>query len=97
MCLIPPATEPNPNPEEPQEPAPADPVKSWSLLSHLMGNCLYVSPCFVASPFVIFFSQFVSACKHRQGWFTYSYCHNLHVRQFKERDHVHPHPPGKST
>ncbi|KDQ60729.1 hypothetical protein JAAARDRAFT_560164 [Jaapia argillacea MUCL 33604] len=31
---------------------------------------------------------------HRQGWFTYSYCHNSHVRQFREMAHQHPHPPG---
>ncbi|KAL6305427.1 hypothetical protein BKA93DRAFT_779785 [Sparassis latifolia] len=24
---------------------------------------------------------------HKQGWFTYSYCHNLHVRQFHELPH----------
>ncbi|KAG8707247.1 Protein OS-9 [Ceratobasidium sp. 394] len=29
---------------------------------------------------------------HRQGWFTYSYCHNDHVRQFREMTHAHPHP-----
>ncbi|KZT44058.1 hypothetical protein SISSUDRAFT_968615, partial [Sistotremastrum suecicum HHB10207 ss-3] len=34
---------------------------------------------------------------HRQGWFTYSYCHNSHVRQFKELPHAHPHPPGGHT
>ncbi|KAL1944553.1 hypothetical protein VTO73DRAFT_2983 [Trametes versicolor] len=26
---------------------------------------------------------------HRQGWFTYSYCHNSHVRQFHELHHQH--------
>lgn len=31
---------------------------------------------------------------HRQGWFTYSYCHNSHVRQFREAAHTHPHPIG---
>jgi len=31
---------------------------------------------------------------HRQGWFTYSYCHNSHVRQFREMAHAHPHPGG---
>ncbi|KDQ18104.1 hypothetical protein BOTBODRAFT_171781 [Botryobasidium botryosum FD-172 SS1] len=31
---------------------------------------------------------------HRQGWFTYSYCHGRYVRQFKELPHAHPHPPG---
>ncbi|PFH50662.1 hypothetical protein AMATHDRAFT_144504 [Amanita thiersii Skay4041] len=28
---------------------------------------------------------------HRQGWFTYSYCHNREIRQFKELIQVHPH------
>ncbi|PCH38090.1 hypothetical protein WOLCODRAFT_161294 [Wolfiporia cocos MD-104 SS10] len=32
---------------------------------------------------------------HRQGWFTYSYCHNLHVRQFHELPPQHPHRPGE--
>ncbi|KAH7889304.1 hypothetical protein F5I97DRAFT_1947704 [Phlebopus sp. FC_14] len=31
---------------------------------------------------------------HRQSWFTYSYCHNREIRQFKELPHSHPHPPG---
>ncbi|KAL5529227.1 hypothetical protein ACEPAG_5211 [Sanghuangporus baumii] len=31
---------------------------------------------------------------HRQGWFTYSYCHNSHVRQFREMAHAHPHHAG---
>jgi protein OS-9 len=30
----------------------------------------------------------------RQGWFSYSYCHDSHVRQFREAPHQHPHPPG---
>ncbi|KAF8636659.1 hypothetical protein AX17_003465 [Amanita inopinata Kibby_2008] len=28
---------------------------------------------------------------HRQGWFTYSYCHNRDIRQFKELIQAHPH------
>ncbi|KAF8320093.1 hypothetical protein DL93DRAFT_2164265 [Clavulina sp. PMI_390] len=28
------------------------------------------------------------------GWFTYSYCHNKYVKQFREAPHAHPHPPG---
>ncbi|ORX33983.1 hypothetical protein BD324DRAFT_605342 [Kockovaella imperatae] len=28
------------------------------------------------------------------GWFTYSYCHNSHIRQFRAARHTHPHPPG---
>ncbi|EJD05822.1 uncharacterized protein FOMMEDRAFT_145214 [Fomitiporia mediterranea MF3/22] len=31
---------------------------------------------------------------HRQGWFTYAYCHNSHVRQFREMAHSHPHHAG---
>jgi len=32
---------------------------------------------------------------HRQGWFTYSYCHNEQIRQFRELlPPSHPHPPG---
>ncbi|RXK40925.1 hypothetical protein M231_01773 [Tremella mesenterica] len=33
----------------------------------------------------------------KQGWFTYSYCHNSHIRQFREARHTHPHPPGGYT
>ncbi|KAF8628464.1 hypothetical protein AX15_003976 [Amanita polypyramis BW_CC] len=28
---------------------------------------------------------------HRQGWFTYSYCHNHEIRQFKELSQANPH------
>ncbi|KAI0318645.1 hypothetical protein OF83DRAFT_1231961 [Amylostereum chailletii] len=31
---------------------------------------------------------------HRQGWFTYSYCHNSHVRQFREMIRVDPRAGG---
>ncbi|KIJ68993.1 hypothetical protein HYDPIDRAFT_23859 [Hydnomerulius pinastri MD-312] len=31
---------------------------------------------------------------HRQTWFTYSYCHNQEIRQFKELVHTHSHPGG---
>ncbi|WRT64659.1 uncharacterized protein IL334_001593 [Kwoniella shivajii] len=30
----------------------------------------------------------------KQGWFTYSYCHNSHIRQFHATAPQHPHPPG---
>ncbi|KAI9510861.1 hypothetical protein F5148DRAFT_1175518 [Russula earlei] len=33
---------------------------------------------------------------HRQGWFTYAYCHNSHVRQFREVAHPRPMSPGKA-
>ncbi|KAI0281457.1 hypothetical protein BGY98DRAFT_913452 [Russula aff. rugulosa BPL654] len=33
---------------------------------------------------------------HRQGWFTYAYCHNSHVRQFREILHQRPPAPGKA-
>ncbi|WVF69689.1 hypothetical protein IAT40_004468 [Kwoniella sp. CBS 6097] len=29
----------------------------------------------------------------KQGWFTYAYCHNSHIRQFRQAPHKHPHPP----
>lgn len=32
---------------------------------------------------------------HKQGWFTYSYCHNLHVRQFHELLPQQPLRPGE--
>ncbi|KAH7923498.1 hypothetical protein BV22DRAFT_1015312 [Leucogyrophana mollusca] len=31
---------------------------------------------------------------HRQTWFTYSYCHNQEIRQFRELPRTQPHPPG---
>ncbi|KAG8936571.1 Protein OS-9 [Tulasnella sp. 418] len=31
---------------------------------------------------------------HKQGWFTYAYCHNSYVRQFKEIESNQPHSPG---
>lgn len=33
--------------------------------------------------------------QHRQAWFTYSYCHNVHVRQFRELTATHHHTTGK--
>ncbi|KAI0306519.1 hypothetical protein B0F90DRAFT_1690540 [Multifurca ochricompacta] len=33
---------------------------------------------------------------HRQGWFTYAYCHNSHVRQFREMIRPRPVTPGKA-
>ncbi|ETW85776.1 hypothetical protein HETIRDRAFT_309786, partial [Heterobasidion irregulare TC 32-1] len=35
-----------------------------------------------------------SCIYHRQGWFTYAYCHNSHVRQFREVIPSHPIAPG---
>ncbi|KAF9069900.1 hypothetical protein BDP27DRAFT_1221642 [Rhodocollybia butyracea] len=32
---------------------------------------------------------------HRQGWFTYSYCHNDQIRQFRELPQAQSHIPGK--
>lgn len=32
--------------------------------------------------------------KHRQGWFTYSYCHNEEIRQFKEASQTQPNTAG---
>ncbi|KAG2116768.1 uncharacterized protein F5147DRAFT_769126 [Suillus discolor] len=33
---------------------------------------------------------------YRQSWFTYSYCHNQEIRQFKELTHTQPRSPGAS-
>ncbi|KAI5122070.1 hypothetical protein M0805_006053 [Coniferiporia weirii] len=35
-----------------------------------------------------------SCIYHRQGWFTYAYCHNNQVRQFREMAHSHSHHAG---
>lgn len=32
--------------------------------------------------------------QYRQGWFTYAYCFNKEVRQFREMAHSHPHGAG---
>ena len=32
--------------------------------------------------------------QHHQGWFTYSYCHNDEIRQFKEMAPTQPRFPG---
>ncbi|KAH9951918.1 hypothetical protein B0H21DRAFT_714848 [Amylocystis lapponica] len=36
-----------------------------------------------------------SCLYHKHGWFTYSYCHNSHVRQFHELPQQQPHRPGE--
>lgn len=84
LCLIPPPPQEVPVVEE----APteiATPVHSWSLLQPLSGTCLYVS---VSLPHELN-SVPKLRLQHRQGWFTYSYCHNSHVRQFHELHHQH--------
>ena len=35
--------------------------------------------------------------QHRQGWFTYAYCHNSHVRQFHELQRPNQQRLGKNT
>jgi hypothetical protein len=35
--------------------------------------------------------------QHRQGWFTYSYCHNKAIRQFKELAQPASRLPGPSS
>jgi len=35
-------------------------------------------------------------CQHRQGWFTYAYCHNQYVRQFREKEPQLPLGPSES-
>ena len=57
------------------------PARSWSLLQPLAGTCLYV--CYLL-PLESTYSLNPFSQQHRQGWFTYSYCHNDEIRQFKE-------------
>jgi len=89
LCLIPEPLHLPPPPEEVQDESALTPAHSWSLLQPLTGTCLYV--CF----FLHFLQQLISSIvKHRQGWFTYSYCHNDQIRQFKELIQPHSHIPG---
>ena len=44
--------------------------------------------------FLVVFVPDLPHSQHRQTWFTYSYCHNHEIRQFKELPHNHPHAQG---
>ncbi|CCM02349.1 uncharacterized protein FIBRA_04444 [Fibroporia radiculosa] len=79
MCLIPPPPEDTGALAEENSSTGLTPVHSWSLLQPLTGTCLYTQ----------------RTRQHKQGWFTYSYCHNMHVRQFHELPQKQPHRPGE--
>lgn len=88
ICLIPPSPDaPVHLPEEQQE--EATPAQSWSLLQPLSGKCLYVRASVFLAPLV----HADNTCQHRQHWFTYSYCHNQDIRQFRELPQL-AHSPG---
>jgi len=59
-------------------------------ISHLpeVGPCFNLSPehafTYASLHFSIIFTSPHPALQHRQGWFTYSYCHNDEIRQFRE-------------
>lgn len=90
ICLIPPARD---TPMSPHENIDHDAILSnaWSLLEPLSGKCLYVRPFTFYRPTIHHSNSF---WQHRQPWFTYSYCHNREIRQFKELAHTQPRPPG---
>ena len=67
------------------------PARTWSLLQPLSGTCLYVR-----RPSLSVKRNFLMhvCTQHRQGWFTYAYCHNSHVRQFHELSKPQSQRPG---
>lgn len=91
LCLTPPPPQDSPNLAA-EESTDVTPVHTWSLLQPLAGTCLYVRDV------VALFSPshaHLSSVQHRQGWFTYSYCHNSHVRQFHELANPQAQRPGE--
>ena len=92
LCLIPPPPVDNASIPTDEPTTEVTPVHTWSLLQPLTGSCLYVwsnnhseKTCTDNSV----------RAQHRQGWFTYAYCHNSHVRQFHELQHPPSHKPGE--
>lgn len=81
LCMIPPP--PVENISIPLDDGATDvtPAHTWSLLQPLSGSCLYVRP---PSAPQAHRTHARLRTQHRQGWFTYAYCHNSHVRQFHE-------------
>lgn len=82
VCLIPKALENISSPLAEEQPdAELTPARSWALLEPLTGTCIYVS---------VYHTLWrqrginLNYHQHRPGWFTYSYCHNREIRQFKE-------------
>ena len=92
LCLIPKPLENVPAVHEQDSDADVTPARSWSLLQPLSGTCLYVCPYFSSEYRLILIP--LSMLQHRQGWFTYSYCHNEEIRQFKEIIPAQPRFPG---
>jgi protein OS-9 len=83
ICYIPKAPDaPSTRQEEAEAEADATPARSWSLLQPLSGTCIYVRPLFSICGLGFHISI---TSQHRQGWFTYSYCHNEQIRQFREQ------------
>ena len=94
ICLIPKPLDTIPSFTDDLFDTDVTPARSWSLLQPLAGTCLYVCwhlPLESRSTHNLNpFSQ-----QHRQGWFTYSYCHNDEIRQFKEVIPSHARFTGK--
>jgi len=94
LCLIPKPLEIVPAVQDQDSDADVTPARSWSLLQPLAGTCLYV--CLHLHSEYRLPSNRNSSLQHRQGWFTYSYCHNEEIRQFKEMIPAQPRFPGNS-
>ena len=96
LCLIPNPLDrvPSVTQDDVSELEETTPSRSWSLLQPLSGTCLYVGPFSVRQERALAYLRLYP--KHRQGWFTYSYCHNDQIRQFKEAAQA-PDPIGISS
>lgn len=93
LCLIPKPLDLSPPQSDDDPDEEIAPARSWSLLQPLAGTCLYVRIFFPAP--IRFSHSLIGSQQHRQGWFTYSYCHNSQIRQFKELP-SQSHIPGNS-
>ena len=83
ICLIPKPLDTVPSFTDDDLDTDVTPARSWSLLQPLTGTCLYVR-CHLPSESRSITILTLLSQQHRQGWFTYSYCHNDEIRQFKE-------------
>ena len=70
-----------------------DPVEGWQALRHLQGKCLYLKQGWFTYSCV----AVVQDANASTGKLTLRYCHDAHIRQFREGAHEHPHPPGGYT
>lgn len=87
ICLIPKPLDTVPSFTDDDLDTDVTPARSWSLLQPLAGTCLYVCchlPSESRSTHNLIPSSTLFSEQYRQGWFTYSYCHNDEIRQFKE-------------